>query len=267
MSLDLVTIGELGIRNYLKVNKNDSLGNVVKEMNKEGVDRALVYSDDEPEGIVTKKDIVSRVGISKRRRIPPSSLHVSSVMSYPLLILPEDTLISKAARVMLDAGISSIPAHREGRITALFSKWDIAKVLIKEPTPINEVMSRKIVWIFEDDSLTKARKLMLEEGLSTLPVLNSRGQVIGILTVTELMNTLIEILDVLAEGGARDALKRIYVGEIMRPLIPSLRAEDALGMAAALMLEKSIRGILVMNEEGGLEGIVTLTDLTRFVVI
>ena len=266
MSLDFVTIGELGTKDFLRVNKNDSISGVIKEMSKEGVDRALVYSDDEPEGIVTKKDIVSRVGSSRRRRIPPSSLHVSSFMSFPLLILPEDILISKAARVMLDAGISSIPAHRSREVISLFSKWDIAKVLIKEASPIEDIMSRKVVWIMEDDSLIKARKLMVEEGLSTLPVMNADGKVIGIVTVTELMDALIEILDVLAESGARNALKRIRVGEIMRPLIPSLRPDDTIGMAAALMIEKSIRGVLVMNEEGGLEGLVTLTDLTRFVV-
>ncbi len=266
MSIDLLTIGELGSKDFLKVNKNDSLHNVIREMEKEGVDRALVYSDDKAEGIITKKDIVSRIAMTKRKRFPVSSLHVSSVMTYPLIVLPHDTLVPKAARVMLEKGISSVPAEESGNITALFSKWELARAMIKDPTPLEEVMSRNVVKVYETDSMILARKLMIEEGLSTLPVMNSEGRVVGILTLSELMDTLVELLDVLAETGARDALRRVSVGEIMRPLIPALKPTDAVGMAAALMLEKEIRGILVVSEGGEVEGIVTLTDLTKHVV-
>lgn len=266
MSFDLLTIGELGSKDFLKVNKNDSLHNVIKVMEKEGVDRALVFSDDRAEGIITKKDILSRIATTKRKRLPVSSLHVSSVMTYPLIVLPHDSLIPKAARVMLEKGISSIPAEESGTIVALFSKWDLAKAMTKDPTPLQEVMSRNVIKVYETDSLILARKLMIEEGLSTLPVMNNAGKVIGVLTISELLDTLVELLDVLAETGARDALRRVSVGEIMRPLIPALGPTDAVGMAAALMLEKEIRGILVVSEGGEVEGIVTLTDLTKHVV-
>ncbi|MEM2590786.1 MAG: CBS domain-containing protein, partial [Zestosphaera sp.] len=63
----------------------------------------------------------------------------------------------------------------------------------------------------------------------------------------------------------KSSLKNITVRDCMRPVVPVLATEDALGTAAALMLDKRIRAVLLVDPERALQGIATLTDLTRYV--
>ena len=267
MEIDLITISEAGTKDFLRVHKNDSLYNLIKALRKSEADRAVVYGEHGAEGMVTLKDIVSKIGSTKSMRMPVSTLHVSSVMSYPLIKLPYDTSVAKAARVMLENNISSIPAEKEGDITALFSKWDIARLLREDNTPITEIMTSSVTKVSETDSLIMVRRLMIDNGLSTLPVVNpSNNEVVGIVTLTELVNTLVDIVDEFADSGDKDFLRRVRVGDIMRPLVPAVSPSESVGRAARLMIEKNIRGVLIM-EENVIRGIVTLTDLTRYVTL
>ena len=263
--LEFLTIGEAGSKEFVVVNKNVSLYSAIREIDKAEKDRALVFENKQLIGIITKKDIVSRIITTKSRRLPPTALHVSSVMSYPLIKLPAETLVVKASRVMLEKGISSIPALRNDNVESLFSKWDIARLLTSEASPISSLMSSEVVTVHEDDSLIKIRKLIIEDDYSALPVLSSDNRIVGIVTIDELAKALIELTDILSEGGAKDALRRVTARDIMRPAVPALLASDAIGMAAALMIEKGLRGFIVSSRGGELVGIITLTDLTRFV--
>ncbi len=267
MEIDLVTILEAGTKDFLRTHKNDSLYNLIKMLRKSGADRAVVYGERGAEGMVTLKDIISKVGSTRSARLPVSTLHVSSVMSYPLIKLPYDTSVAKAARVMLENNISSVPAEKDSEIVALFSKWDIARLLYDDDTPITEVMTSTVTKVSETDSLIMVRRLMIDKGLSTLPVVNpANNEVVGIVTLSELMNALVDLIDEFADSGERDFLKRVKVGDIMRPLVPAVGSSDSVGKAAELMVEKNIRGVLIM-EEAEIKGIVTLTDLTRYLTL
>ncbi|MCD6323920.1 MAG: CBS domain-containing protein [Desulfurococcales archaeon] len=265
MSLDLMTLEELGRKDFPTISKNDSVENLLKILEKAGMDRAIVLADGKPEGIVTKKDIISRIASTRSKVFPTSVLHVSSVMTYPLISLPPTTPVVKAARVMVDEGISSIPAIEGDEVKALLTKWEITKELKGSETPLREVMSAGVRKLLETDSLIKARKVMLEEGYSMLPVIRSDGEPIGVLTVSELLDTLVEFIDLLSESGAKDTLSRITVGEIMRPYIPTLQEDSQIKEAVALMLDKEIRGVLIEGHNQELVGIVTITDLTKLV--
>ena len=265
MKLDLITVGELGRKEFPRVSKNDSLEGLLRVLERFGSDRAIVYSDDVPEGIVTKKDVISKAASSRRKLFPLSVLHVSSVMSSPLTTLPAQTPASKAARVMLEKGISSIPASEEGDITALLTKWEIVRTLEGDTTGLREVMSPGVRKLRESDSLILARKVVLEEGLSIVPVVGREGVLLGVITADELLKALVELIDLLSEGGAHNALSGVSVGEIMRPYAPLLNEDSTVGEAVRLMEGKGVKGVFVEGE-GSLLGVVTLTDLVAYVV-
>jgi len=261
----LILVSEVASKDFLKVNKNESLISLVKEMRKRNTDRAIVYRDEIPEGLVTKKDIITKVAMSRAKRYPMSVLHVSSVMNYPLITVKKDMPLSKAARMMIDKNISSLPVEDENMIIALLTKWDIAKVLIKSPALLSQIMTHDVMIIKDTDSILTARKLMIEEGFSSLPVLNNEGKLVGLITLDEIVDTLVDLMEFVGNSGSKSSLKNITVRDCMRPVTPILTTEDTLGTAAALMLEKSVRAVLVVDSERVLRGIITLTDLTRYV--
>ena len=261
----LIPVDEVASKDFLKVSKNESLASLIKEMRRRNTDRAIIYRDEVPEGIVTKKDVITKVAMSRTKRYPVSALHVSSVMSYPLITIKRDVPLSKAARIMIDKNISSLPVKDENVIIALLTKWDIARALIKSPVQLSQVMTHDVVTIRDTDSILTARKLMIEEGFSSMPVLNNEGKLVGIVTLDEVVDTLVNLMEFVSDSGSKTSLKNITVRDCMRPVIPILTTEDAIGTAAALMLEKHVRAVLLIDSGKTLRGIVTLTDLTRYV--
>lgn len=260
----LLLVREVASKDFLKVSKNESLVGLIKEMSKRGTDRALIYREGLPEGIVTKKDIVTKVATSRARRYPVSVLHVSSVMNSPLVTVRGEALLSKAANIMIEKNISSLPVTEGRYVTALLTKWDIARALSRTPVALSEIMTQGVTTIKDTNSILIARKLMVEEGYSSLPVTNDEGRVVGIVTLDEILDALVNLMDVVSDSGSKTSLKNVTVRDIMRPLIPALSAEDTIGTATSLMLEKHVRAVLVMSREGLIKGIVTLTDLTRY---
>ncbi len=260
----LLLVREIASRDFLRFSKNESLINLVKEMGRRNVDRALIYRGESPEGIVTKKDIVTKVAMSRTRRYPVSVLHASSVMSSPLITVKGEATLSKAANIMIEKNISSLPIKEGDEVTALLTKWNVLEVLRTGSTALAEVMTQTLVTVKDTDSMLIARKLMVEEGYSSLPVVSGERRVVGIVTLDEVLNALVSLMDVIGDSSSKISLKNITVRDIMRPLIPALSVEDTVGAAASLMLEKRVRAALIMSREGSLAGIVTLTDLTRY---
>ncbi|MEM2021376.1 MAG: CBS domain-containing protein [Zestosphaera sp.] len=259
----LLLVREIASEDFLRFNKNESLINLVKEMGRRNVDRALIYRERSPEGIVTKKDIVTKVAMSRVRRYPVSVLHVSSVMSSPLITVRGEATLSKAANIMMEKNISSLPVREGNEITALLTKWNILEALSTSSAALAEVMTQNIVTVKDTDSMLIARKLMVEEGYSSLPVVSGERKVVGIVTLDEVLDALVSLMNVVGDSGSKSSLRNVTVRDIMRPLIPALSVEDTVGAAASLMLEKRVRATLIMSREGLLRGIVTLTDLTR----
>ena len=265
MDPDLVSVGELSRRDYLRVSKNDSLEELVRALLKEGSDRALVFNGGRLEGIVTVKDILSRVALARRRRVPLTTLHVSSVMSSPVITLPYTVSVLKAARVMIDKNISSVVVEDKEGNTYLFTKWEIAETLKNEKESIRELIGPLPPILKDTDSLLLARKLILEGDNPTLPVTGSKGNIIGILTPDVLLNSLLDLMDFLVKHGAKKSLNKIFVGEILRPFVPTISFLSSVGEAASLMLEKTVKGLLVFSNKK-LVGSITLSDLIKYIV-
>jgi len=265
VDVGFLTVGEAGTKKVLKLSKNDSIYNALKELRKYKTDRALIYEGGELVGIVTKKDVVKKIPLSKSkfRRLPVTQLHLSSIMASPVLTLQHGASVLKAARIMLEKNISSIPVTKKAEVTALFTKWDIAKLLVKSELPAQSIATYPVKTINKFSSIIHARRLIIDEGISTLPVVDENNSLVGILTIDELTDALADLINILAEGGSKESLRHVSVSEVMRPLVPSVCSDEVVGRVATLMLSEDVRGVVLVDEVGKINGIVTLTDLTR----
>jgi len=57
---------------------------------------------------------------------------------------------------------------------------------------VEKVMSRAVITIRPEDVILDAAQIMLERKVSGLPVVNAEGQVIGILTESDIFRMLVE---------------------------------------------------------------------------
>ena len=141
---------------------------------------------------------------------------------------------------------------------------------------VNDYMTSQAITVFRTDRLTDAIRIMDEEELSALPVLNEKNQLVGILSTSDLIEITHEIQ---ADIGAlayvtektQDFLIKLLmeqgdhtmVGDVMTSPVESVAVHANLVVAARKLVDQSYHHLPVLNEEGKLVGIVSTTDFVR----
>ncbi len=140
---------------------------------------------------------------------------------------------------------------------------------------VSEVMHRDVASVHPESPLTSVIELLLDKDYTAVPVVESDGKVIGVVSDN----------DLLTRGGMRVtlSLKRATDPEYVRELHQSLEnpnrtvsevmtrpaitvaPDAALSQAARLMVEKRVKRLPVVDEEGKLVGILGRLDILNLV--
>jgi len=129
---------------------------------------------------------------------------------------------------------------------------------------VKDVMSREVRTVGRNDQLAIADKLMKEERIRHLPVLDSDGMVCAVVSQRDLFRG--ALLRALGYGGrAEDAmLRQVAVKEAMSADIHTTTPNTPVADAARTMIDRKI-GCLPVVDGTKLVGIITETDLVRLV--
>lgn len=117
---------------------------------------------------------------------------------------------------------------------------------------VKEVMApnAKAIWLTE--SLTDAARLMWENDCGVLPIIKDGRKVIGMITDRDIC---------MAMAMRNQSPSGISVEEVMNDHVYSVTPEDDIDQALQAMQEHKIRRLPVVNEEGELEGILSMNDV------
>lgn len=152
-----------------------------------------VVEGTKPVGIVTKMDFAKVCALYE-------DVYVGQVMqSEPLTVSPADRMIH-ARKQMLEEGILALPVFDEGRVVGIVTMRNVLRALagFHDVVPdqfkseriknilVEDVMTQPAVCVRTDDHVSAAARLMLEKRFSALPVVNLEGELVGLLTKTEL---------------------------------------------------------------------------------
>jgi predicted transcriptional regulator len=114
-----------------------------------------------------------------------------------------------------------------------------------------DLMSYQPVAIDADDSVEEAAGRMRAHVVGALPVLDL-GQLVGIVTDRDLA------MRVVATGEHQLGLR---VREVMTPRPMTCRRDDRLEVAIDRMINRHVRRIVVLDETGAVQGILSADDL------
>jgi CBS domain-containing protein len=120
---------------------------------------------------------------------------------------------------------------------------------------ISEFCNREVVFATRDMSLPEAARLMREYHVGALVVVdevNGKRVPVGIVTDRDI------VIEVVAQSLELDDFS---VGDIMGPQLVSVQEKDGVFETIRLMRTKGIRRIPVVNQEGGLAGIISAEDI------
>jgi acetoin utilization protein AcuB len=127
---------------------------------------------------------------------------------------------------------------------------------------VRERMSTKPVTISADVPITEALRIMRQNQVRRLPVLDSDGALIGIVSEKDLLYASPSPATSLSIYEMHYMLSRLKVTELMTPDPVTITPDTLLEEAALIMADNKIGGLPVI-EDGRLVGIITETDIFK----
>ena len=118
---------------------------------------------------------------------------------------------------------------------------------------VKEIMSSNIVSVSPDENAALAARLLTRYNIGALPVCNRDGKIKGMITDRDI------VLRCIAAGEEPAFTK---ISDIMTRRVHSIKAEDTVECAAALMAREQIRRLPV-EENGKVVGMLSLGDIAK----
>ena len=127
-------------------------------------------------------------------------------------------------------------------------------------------MKTDVVSVTPDTTLLQCRKLFKEHGVSRLPVLDTDGVVVGLLTVADLAAYLPQNATPLEILEAIDILGEMKAKEVMAVAPETVYYKGTVDQAALLMVEKRLNCLPVVDSDFRLKGFLTEWDIFKALV-
>jgi CBS domain-containing protein len=119
-------------------------------------------------------------------------MKIEDVMSTSLEVVAPDTSIQEAADRMRALDVGALPVCEAGqRLIGMVTDRDIVIRAVargEEPgkTKTSDVMTRDLVWCYDDDSLEEVTRKMRERQVRRIPVLNRSKKLVGVVSLGDL---------------------------------------------------------------------------------
>ncbi|MGB2689026.1 MAG: CBS and ACT domain-containing protein [Desulfobacterales bacterium] len=126
-------------------------------------------------------------------------------------------------------------------------------------------MSKEIVTVDVDDSMQNAIYILQEQNIKILPVMDG-GNLVGIISDRDLKKASPSDATTLDMHELLFLISKIKVRDLMKKPVYTAKPDDTVEEAAALLLEKKISGLPVVDENNRLVGIITRSDIFRVLI-
>ncbi len=119
-------------------------------------------------------------------------LMVRHVMLRDVITTKPKTSLKAAIKTLHKKHIGSIViTDSNQKCIGIFTERDVIRLLaqgVNLATQIKEAMTSNVITIGEEASLEEARRLIVEHAVRHLPVVNNRGELVGLLSVRKLLD-------------------------------------------------------------------------------
>ncbi len=254
------------------IDKDQNIHDALKLMKKHKISRLLVvdgHGKDKKEimGLITEKDIALRLGSSKYADLAPSHFHISTVMSSGLISAESSTNIGNAAKLMINHKIGGIPVLDQGNLLGIVTKTDFVKICQGVPynnTPVKEMMETDLMTINPQDRLVHARRMIIDENVGRLLVMDD-DNLEGIITAKDIAFSMMSFRKRVPDKYQSARIRNLLVEDVMTQNVHTIEINSTLEDVSSMMMDENISGIPVLDDNGDVSGIITKTDLMKFI--
>lgn len=122
----------------------------------------------------------------------PMTAQVEKLMSRKVVTVDASSSVFDATREIMDRDIGCVVVLKEKKVVGIVTKGDILretvmKRLDAQQLNIERMMTQPVLTIEPSRTLSDASNLMSQENLTKLPVVNKSGELVGIITSTDIV--------------------------------------------------------------------------------
>lgn len=235
------------------VSPDTTIKNAAGMMRKRQISCVVVTEAGRPLGIYTERDLVK----TAHKSLLLNGDKISSVMSKPLITVKEETGVAEAYLLMVQKGIRHIiVTDGRERLKGIITQSNIMNSLepgyFLEAKDVLRYMCKAVITIDRQGTVEEALSLMANNSISCLVVVDGNTPV-GVFTGRDV----VRLLD---KGGS---LLEVQMEEVMSFPPVSVGLGTSLFEAAGIMRSRRIRRVVVVDEKGGIAGLITQSDVVR----
>lgn len=217
----------------------------------------------------------------------PDEEQVAMIMSREVPTVEPDDDYVNACRIMVEKEIRHLPVVFEGMLAGIVTVKDVLNRAVSQldlNIYVKDVFSEEVTALWESTPLMAAYTIMQASKSRTVPVVDAKGKVVGIISDVDIMRaaeireeTATDMLTTETEGDlwSLEGKNMLYVvsknlvfpekkvvGDLMVKEV-GVGRRTPIKRAAKVMVTKDLKEIPVMTPEGELIGVVKDVDLLR----
>ncbi|MFO1532223.1 MAG: CBS domain-containing protein [Thermoplasmatota archaeon] len=247
-------------KDLVTVDKDRNLKEVLRMMKEKNVTKIPVTEDGALVGIVTDGKIADKLGREHNRNVQTSTLHASSVMEKDFIVAHPDEDLKVLLADVGKPGLTMIPVVQGTKLVGVVTKADLLR-LVESDVQVRTIMQTQLKAVGADERLIHARRLLLDNDIARLPVLEG-GRLRGIIAEHEIAGAFAGLKE--ADSHVqRVNLRDLPVADYMRKKVVTAKPEWTAREAAKVMMDNHVGGLPIVGENGTIQGMVTRTDLIR----
>lgn len=134
---------------------------------------------------------------------------------------------------------------------------------MKKHEPISKIMSANVASVQVGQPLSDVRDLMLNANIHHVPIIDG-SKLVGLISFTDLMkiNFVVNGVDERSINAIID--QQFSIRQIMSDKLVTIKNTDTIRDGSELLAKGGFHSLPVIDDEGALVGIVTTTDLIRY---
>ena len=261
----------------ISIIKNSTISDAIRMLLNTKISRLIVVDSGRHIGIITEKDIGLFL-FSETTRQGLDDIPITKIMK-PIEFVNQDATPEIAAKIMVEKGISSLAIGESGEVKMIFTKSDLVSYYAEntiDEKKVLDFMTHDYEFTHTAAPLYKVVRKMLEKKVSRLIVKNQNEEAVGIISFRDLFRIAIELgseEDVLGYGIS-DQIRKGFLSkegfgnislarEVMTEGLITIKFNQSLSDACKLILENSVSGLVVLDGNQSISGIISKTDIMK----
>jgi len=251
-------ITDIVVEEFVEVDADERLAKVRAAFDKANPKGVIVTEDGEYAGVIGESELV-------KSRIQDDTKASVLMTSAPRVDHHED--IRETARLLVEGDVNVAPVFRGEQLDGIITTDAILAAVIEnlDALTVGQIYTDEIITETTASTVGQAINRLREHGISRLPIVDG-DDLRGIITTHDIVNFVVRDENRQEKGdrsGDRDRMLDLPVDNLMTSPVLTAELSESVEAVVERMFDNDISGLVVTGEEGGVDGIITKTDVLR----